>query len=114
MENNKVQNESLQALLSRYPNVFAEGLGTLVGFKARMYIDPAARLKFWRARSVPYALRKKVKAEITHLLEKGTIEPVEWADWATPIVPVLKGDKNSVRICGNFRLTVNPVSRLDK
>ena len=47
LENNKVQNESLQALLSRYPNVFAEGLGTLVGFKARMYIDPAARLKFW-------------------------------------------------------------------
>ena len=86
----------------------------MVGFKTRMYIDPAACLKFCRARSVLFALRSKVEAEITRLLEEGTIEPVEWADWATPIVPVLKGDKTSVRNCGDFRLTVNPVSRLDK
>ena len=59
-------------------------------------------------------MRSKVEAEITRLLEEGTIEPVEWADWATSIVPVLKGDKTSVRICGDFPLTVNPVSRLDK
>ena len=48
---NKVQNDSLQTVLSRYSNVIAEGLGTLVGFKARMYVDPAARPKFCRARS---------------------------------------------------------------
>ena len=69
---------------------------------------------FCQLRSVPYALRSKVEAEITYLLEEGTIEPVEWTDLATPIVPVLKGDETSVRICGDFRLTVNPVSRLDK
>ena len=80
MEINKVHNESLQIVLSRYPNVFAEGLGTLVGFKARMYVDPAARPMLCRARSVPYALRSKVEAEIARLLEEGTIEPVEWAD----------------------------------
>ena len=51
LEINKVQNESLQTVLSRYSNVIAEGLGTLVGFKARMYVDPAARPKFCRARS---------------------------------------------------------------
>ena len=54
--------------------------GTLVGFKARMYVNPAARPKFCQARSVPYALRSKVEAEIARLLEEGTIEPVEWAD----------------------------------
>ena len=59
-------------------------------------------------------MRIKVEAEITRLLEEGTIEPIELSDWATPIVSVLKGDKTSVRICGDFRLTVNPVSRLDK
>ena len=31
-----------------------------------------------------------------------------------PFVPVLKCDKNTVCICGDFRLTVNPVSKLDR
>ena len=41
------------------------------------------------------------------------LEPVQFADWAAPIVPVLKSDKKSVRICGDFSVTVNQVSRLD-
>ena len=31
-----------------------------------------------------------------------------------PIVPVLKSDGQSVRICGDFRLTVNQASKLDR
>ena len=42
------------------------------------------------------------------------LEPVEVSEWAAPIVPVLKQDKRSVRICGDFRVTVNPVSKLDR
>lgn len=38
---------------------------------------------------------------------------MEFAEWAAPIVAVLKSDQQSVRICGNFRATVNPVSKLD-
>ena len=114
LEINQVQNDSLQTLLLRYPNVFMEGLGTLIGYKAKIYVDEAAKPKFCQARSVPYALRNKVDEELVRLQEEGTIEPVEWADWAAPIVPVLKRDKSSVRICGDFRLTVNPVSKLDK
>ena len=32
----------------------------------------------------------------------------------TVIVPVIKPDKKSVRICGDFKQTVNPVAKLDK
>ena len=60
-----------------------------------------------------YALRDKVESELDRLVAEGTLEPVETAEWAAPIVPVLKSDKQSVRICGDFRLTVNPVSKLD-
>ena len=51
--------------------------------------------------------------ELNRLVEEGTLEPVEHSDWASPIVAVLKPEEN-VRICGDFKQTVNPVSKLDK
>ena len=53
-------------------------------------------------------------AELSRLANKGTLEPVQFSDWAAPIVVVLKSDKLSICICGNFKQTVNPVSKLDK
>ena len=105
--------ETCKTVLDRHPSVFQEGLGTLKGFKAWIYVDPHAKPRFYRARSIPYALRDKVYQELQRLQEEGTLEPIEVSDWAAPIVAVLKADKNSVRICGDFRLTVNPVSKLD-
>ena len=36
------------------------------------------------------------------------------ADWATPIVPVVKADRSSLCVCGDFRQTVNPAAKLDR
>ena len=52
--------------------------------------------------------------ELQRLQRDGTIEPVEITEWAAPIVAVLKQDKQSVRICGDFSVTINPVSKLDR
>ena len=41
------------------------------------------------------------------------IEPVRYSEWATPIVPVLKTD-GSIRICDDYKLTVNRVSHLEQ
>ena len=110
----QVHNAALYSLLNKYTDVFSEGLGTLKGFKAKIYVDPDAPPRFHAARSVPFALRDLVERELQRLQTEGTIEPVEMAEWAAPIVAVVKKDKSSVRICGDFRVTVNPVSKLDR
>ena len=55
-----------------------------------------------------------VEKELDNLKAQGIIEPVAFSEWAAPIVPVLKADKTSVRICGDFKLTVNRVAKLDR
>ncbi len=54
-----------------------------------------------------------MEKELSRLEHEGIIKPVHFAEWAAPIVPVLKSDKTSVRICGDYKLTVNHASKLD-
>ena len=92
----------------------SQGLGTLQGYEAKIHVDPGAQPKYCKARSVPYAMRGKVEEELERLVSEGIIEPVQFADWAAPIVPVVKSDGKSLRICGDFKLTVNQASKLDR
>ena len=98
-------------MLDKYSQVFCDELGTMVGQKAT---TPEARPRFHKARTVPYAYRQSVEEELDRLVAEGILEPIDSSDWAAPIVPVIKSDKKSVRICGDFRVTVNPVSRLNR
>ena len=71
------------------------------GFKAQVHIDPAVTTRFCKTRTIPYAYRALVDAELDRLVEQGALSPVQFTEWAAPIVPVLKSDKKSVRICGD-------------
>lgn len=51
--------------------------------------------------------------EIDRLEKAGIIKPVEFSDWAAPIVPVVKPD-GSVRLCGDYKVTVNRVAKVEK
>ena len=76
-------------------------------------MDPSAQLKFCKAHSVPYAIQLLVEEELKCLVQLGIIEPVQFAKWAVPTMLVLRSDKKSVHIRGNFKLTINQASRLD-
>ena len=89
------------------------GLGTLWGYEAKIHVDPSIKPRFCQARTVPYSMRTLVDHELDCLTQQGIIEPIQYADSAAPIVPVLKTDK-SIRICGDFKLTVNRASKLDR
>ena len=110
--NNNNDSFSLQVLLNKYGSVFRDGLGTVQGMKAKIHVKEQAQPQFYRARTVPYAIREKVEADLDRLEQEGIIEPVQFSDWAAPIVPVLKKD-GSVRICGDYKLTVNKAAKPD-
>lgn len=78
--------------MDSYSDVFKNGLGELRGVEAKIYMDPTAQPKFHKPRPVPFAIRKKVEEELERLQALGVIQPVQFSDWAAPIVPVMKQD----------------------
>ena len=109
--NNQVPPE-LAEVLKEHKEV-VEGLGKLKGHKAKIFVDPSVKPRFCPARQLPYAVREKVEKELDRLQAEGIIEPVQFADWAAPVVPVMKANKK-IRLCGDFKQTVNQASKLDR
>ena len=52
--------------------------------------------------------------ELKRLVNEQTLEPVQFAEWVSPIVVVWKSDCETVRICGDFKQNINPTSKLDR
>lgn len=111
----KMNEPSLQSILQEAEsnNVFSEELGTLRGTTAKIRVDENFPPQFHKPRSLPYALRSKVEAELVRLENAGVIEPVKTSEWAAPIVPVMKQD-GSLRLCGDYKVTINKASRLEQ
>lgn len=42
------------------------------------------------------------------------MEQIDYSDWAAPFFAVIKSDWKSMRICGDFWMMVNPVSKLNR
>ena len=95
----------VNSLLGEHEALFKDGLGTVQGVKAKIHVDPQAKPKYFKSRSVAYALRQKVEEELDRLLSEGKIRPLEFSEWATPIVPIVKSD-GTIRICGDFKVTL--------
>ena len=94
---------SLDDLLDKYGDIFGDELGTIRSFCAELNTDTTVKPKFFKARTVPFALRTAIEEELDRLEREGI---VTHSDWATPIVAVPKPD-GRVRLCGDFKVTVN-------
>jgi hypothetical protein len=104
--------KEIQDLIQKHPHLFRSELGTLQGVEANIFITPNSQPRFYKPRPVAYAFKSKVEQELDCLQKEGVISPVQFSDWAAPIVPVIKSD-GSIRICGDYSVTVNAVSKLD-
>ena len=103
---------TLSAVLTHHKAAFSDELGIIQGTSAKLHVDSQTRPRFFKPRAVPYSMRGKVEQKLDRLQKQGIIRPVTFSDWAAPIVPVLKKD-GSVRICGDYRLTVNQIAKLE-
>ncbi|XP_053395664.1 uncharacterized protein K02A2.6-like [Mercenaria mercenaria] len=99
-------------LKNKYKDLFDRDLGKEKNFKAKLKLKPESTPKFVKARSVPFALKPQIGEELDRLVKDGVLEKVDTSEWATPIVPVPK--KEGIRICGDFKVTINPLLEVDQ
>ncbi|RVE41173.1 hypothetical protein evm_014177 [Chilo suppressalis] len=98
---------SLQKLFEKYSDLFDnKNVGEIKGEPAALHLKPNAKPAFFRARPVPFALKDRVEQEIDNLARDGVLVKVDYSEFATPIVPVVKPN-GKIRICGDYKLTLN-------
>ena len=104
----------LQTLLAKYDSVFDSELGCLKGVEVKLKVNPNAVPIYKSARPDPYHLRGLVEEELKRLQDSGVIVPVTYSEWASPTVNVLKANGKNVRICADFKQTLNPACNVEQ
>ncbi|XP_043555175.1 spermatogenesis-associated protein 6 isoform X4 [Chiloscyllium plagiosum] len=66
-----------------------------------------------KAHPASYTIHPKVETELEWLVNLKALASVTTSEWAAPIIPVLKTE-GVLRICGYFKVTVNPVLCADQ
>ena len=100
----------LGPLLQKCHDVFQKELGTLQGIEVKLTVREDAIPKFYKPRSVPYAMRGAIEKDLERLENLGVID---YSDWAAPIFLVPKAD-GSIRIWSDYKVTINPVLQVDQ
>ncbi len=59
--------QSLRTVLHQNQEAFKEGLGTMKGVTAKLYVESSVQPRFCKARTVPFAMRQKVEKELLRL-----------------------------------------------
>ena len=95
-----------------FDHVFTDELGKYKGPDVIIHLKPTAKPKFLKARRVPFAIKTDVEEAIEKLVQQGVYQPIQHSEWATPVVVVRKDD-GSIRLCEDYRSTVNPAIESD-
>ncbi|KAL6472622.1 hypothetical protein MHYP_G00188100 [Metynnis hypsauchen] len=82
----------LNEVLERHAKVFKEELDLLKDAKVKTQVDKEAPPKFYKARPISYVVKPLIEQELQRLLEEKIIHPVQFSEWAAPIVPMVKPD----------------------
>ncbi|XP_061496454.1 uncharacterized protein LOC133390958 [Anopheles gambiae] len=93
-------------LQSKYPTVFDDSLGHCTKTKVKLFLKPNVKPVFCPKRPVPFNTIALVDAELSRLQSLGIITPIDFSEWAAPIVAIRKPN-GKVRICADYSTGLN-------
>ncbi|KAF2883189.1 hypothetical protein ILUMI_22989 [Ignelater luminosus] len=102
-----VKNPELKGILHQFSELFQDKLGAYNACKVDFKVKEGTLPIFCKPRILPFAFRELVDKELDRLEAENIITKVENNDWGTPLVPVLKADGKTLRLCADYRVTVN-------
>ncbi|XP_055604734.1 uncharacterized protein K02A2.6-like [Uranotaenia lowii] len=84
-----------------------------------LFLIDGAKPVFKPKRPVPFHLQGLVEKELNRLQKLGVLEPVDYSDWAAPIVAVRKAQRDAdgdpvVRICADYTTELNAMLKANK
>ena len=99
-----IQQVTLQNLMNEFPSVFDNKVKHMKGEQFHIaLIDNAKPFCVKTPRTIPYAYREKMKAELQSLEEQSIITPVSYpTEWCAPIVVAPKKGTDNVCMCINL------------
>nr|CAI5833257.1 unnamed protein product [Callosobruchus analis] len=106
----------VEAFSREYSLVFEKNLCDPMdprSFEVKFNVKDEAKPVVRKAYDMPYALKPKVEKKIKQMVQVGILKAVNYSEWASPIVVVPKKD-GDVRICADFRTTVNKALNVDQ
>ena len=109
---NVTEEKDLQEIITMHTDLFKPDLGCCTTTIARLALRDDVQPKYCKPRKLPFAIKPVVGTELDCLEKDGVIERVSHSNWATPIVVVWKPTRK-VQICGDFKVTMNPVLKSD-
>ena len=99
--------KAVEKLKIKHKELFKQELGTLKGIQAHLTLKEGVTPKTTKPYRVPLAMKEKVEAEYDRLVSLGILEKINASEWSSGVVAVPKPG-GAVRICGNYKTTVNP------
>lgn len=107
-EANKFRECAIKTIKSKYSKLFDNDMTQPIkNFTVEIRMKENAKPFVHKAYTVPFNVRARVSDELDKMEREGIIEKVEYSDWASPVVVVVKKNKD-LRICMDGSVTINP------
>lgn len=108
VESSNVSQKLVSLLKADFHNLFVDEPNTFIkNFKAEFKVKEGCKPIFHRAYEMPYSLKPKVEQELLKMVDSGVLSKVTYSKWASPIVIVPKKNSNDIRLCVDFKKTIN-------